>query len=43
MAQGDFAQWIERAFVEVVTNKAEQRHMGKMELPIPKRRFQRRQ
>jgi hypothetical protein len=31
MAQDDFAQRIERAFVDVVTNKAEQRNMGKME------------
>jgi hypothetical protein len=31
MVQDDFAQKIERAFVDVVTNKAEQRHTGKME------------
>jgi hypothetical protein len=31
MVQDDFAQKIERAFVDVVTNKAEQRNIGKME------------
>lgn len=31
MAQDDFAQKIERAFVDLVTAKAEQRDIGKME------------
>jgi hypothetical protein len=31
MAQDDFAQKVERSFIEVVTNKADQRDLGKME------------